>query len=113
MALSAIAVASAGASSGKPGLSNSLGVLANIFLLLAGRVTAAGDTSGRRQRKKGRPLPGLPFSHFGFDLLDLVRAAPSWERSLSDRSYALVSLIGMTCTNLRPSLPSRNATQPS
>ena len=46
----------------------------------------------------------------GADTVDLVRAAPLWKRSLSDRSYALASVIGMTWTYLRPSLPSRNAT---
>src|SRR5206468_1520630 len=57
-------------------------------------------------------LPSSPFwSRSG--LLDLVRAAPLWERSLSDRSYASLPLIGITWTYLRPSLPSRNATCPS
>ena len=64
--------------------------------------------------KKGSyPSGGSP-SPFGFDLIsDLVRAAPLWERSLYDRSYALVSVIGITWTYLRPSLPSRKQTEPS
>jgi hypothetical protein len=47
IALSAIAAASAGASSGKPGLSINLAVLANITLLLVGPLGAARDSSGR------------------------------------------------------------------
>src|SRR5260221_8579278 len=68
--------------------------------------------------KKGEPpLGGSPSPLSGLDPFRSRPGRPSWERSLSDRSYAWLSLaacaIGITCTNLRPSLPSRNATQPS
>src|SRR5258705_166392 len=111
IASSAIAVASAGASSAKPGLSSSLGVLANITLLLVRPVEAADDIFGRRKRKGGEGAS--LFSLVVSILSDLVRAAPLWERSLPDRSYDVASVIGMTWTYLRPNLPSRNATWPS
>ena len=79
IASSAIAAASAGASSGNPGLSSSLGVLANIVLLLVGRLAAADDSFGRRcnSRKKGEtPSGGFPFSLLVSISQDLVRAAP-------------------------------------
>src|SRR6476619_2080078 len=112
MPSSAIAAASAGASSGKPGLSSNLGVLANISSSpRAGRLTAAGDSFGRRfgpfqnERREERGLPSSPLCLRSAG--DLVRAAPLWERSLSDRSYfALSVIVGMTWTYLRPSLPS-------
>ena len=66
----------------------------------------------RNERREERGLPSSPLWSRSA-LLDLVRAAPLWERSLSDRSYSLASVIGITWTNLRPSLPSRNATAPS
>src|SRR5579884_983798 len=77
------------------------------------RLLAARDSFGRRQRKRGDPFRGSPSPYLVSILLDLVRAAPLWERSLSDRSYAWFSLIGIICTYLRPSFPSRNATEPS
>src|SRR4051794_5659667 len=87
-------------------------------LLLMRPLHAARDSFGRRfwsfknERREERGLPSSPFwSRSG--LLDLVRAAPLWERSLYDRSYASLPLIGITWTYLRPSLPSRNATWPS
>src|SRR3954447_5940718 len=75
-------------------------------------MTVSGEEFGPSDTKEGR-RGGFPLLPCGFDRFDLVRAAPLWKRSLSDRSYALVSLIGMTWTYLRPSLPSRNATCPS
>src|SRR5881227_3176186 len=98
MASSAIAAASAGASSGKPGLSSSLGVLANIALLPIPPqpLARSGDSFGRRIwpfRNKRREERGLPSSPLWLRSgLDLVRAAPLWERPLSDRSYAWLSL---------------------
>src|SRR5205823_9579735 len=78
------------------------------------RVTVSGEDFWpfKNERREERGLPSSPFwSRSG--LLDLVRAAPLWEQSLYDRSYASLPLIGMTWTYLRPSLPSRNATWPS
>src|SRR3954465_14995709 len=75
-------------------------------------MTVSGEEFGPSETKEGR-RGGFPLLPCGFDRFDLVRAAPLWKRSLSDRSYALVSVIGMTWTYLRPSLPSRKATCPS
>src|SRR4030095_12663388 len=81
----------------------------------ARRLGTADDSFGRRQRKRGDPFRGSPSPFlWSRSFEDLVRAAPLRERSLSDRSYLLASVvIGMTWTYLRPSLPSRNATLPS
>ena len=77
-------------------------------------VTVSGEDLGPSERKKGEATGASLFSLVVSILSDLVRAAPLWERSLSDRSYLLsLSVIGMTWTYLRPSLPSRNATRPS
>src|SRR4051794_36794681 len=78
-------------------------------------MTISGEEFVPSETKEGR-RGGFPLLPCGFDRSDLVRAAPLWERSRSDRSYLLsaaCAAIGITCTYLRPSLPSRNATQPS
>ena len=68
---SAIAAASAGASSGNPGLSSSLAVLANITLLLEPRtyrraVIVSGEELGPSETKEGR-RGGFPLLPFGLD----------------------------------------------
>ena len=68
-------------------------------------------TVSGEEKEKGRRggFPLLPC-----DLAVDLWAAPSWGGPLSTSPYAFSSVvIGMTCTYLRPSLPSRNATVPS
>src|SRR3982750_2362280 len=76
---------------------------------------AWGEPPSIREQKKSPLFGGFPLLPWWSRsaVSDLVRAAPLWERSLSDRSYfALSVIVGMTWTYLRPSLPSRNATEP-
>src|SRR5207342_1330080 len=72
-------------------------------------MTVSGEGKEKGETPSGAPLLPLLVSIF----LGSRPGRPLWERSLSDRSYAVASVIGMTWTYLRPSLPSRNATCPS
>src|SRR3546814_6638062 len=66
-----------------------------------------------KAKEKGTALSGRPLLPCWISIFDLVRAAPSsGERPVRDRSYFSAGA-GMTCTYLRPSFPSRNATVPS
>ena len=110
-----IARANAGASSGQPGRSSqSLGPREHRLFLLS-LPPWPRRVSGRRQRfegemKKERTWRPSPSNWFSSENL----GPPLPGRPFLGRPYSAARSIGMsTQTNLRPSLPSRNATRPS
>ena len=113
---SQIAWNSAGASSLQPGRSNSLSVLANISLPSSRAGPSPIGLTVRRQfcegeTKKGED--GRPLS-LEFGPLARILGRPSRGRPFLGRPYSAALVASMsTQTNLRPSLPSRNATRPS